>query len=227
MSHKSQSLQELQQIRQLMERSSRFISLSGLSGIAAGTCALVGAGLAMPYLQPGAGRANAAGSVQSRNGYDLSAWQADNLWVGILHSKLFHIAVGTFLAAFVSAFLFTWLKSRRQGIPIWGPASFRLMVNVSIPMLVGGIFCIKLLQTQNFDLLAPTTLIFYGLALLNASKYTFPEIRYLGMAMMLLGIANCWIIGQGIYLWATGFGLLHIVYGAYMWFAYEQKEAQA
>ena len=222
MSSESQSLLELQQIRSIMERSSRFISLSGFSGIAAGTCALAGAAVAMPYVHSGQARQLYA---PGRTPYGPRGLQSQGWWGTVVESELFQIALATFVAAFLSAFLFTWLKSKRQGIAIWGPASYRLMANVTIPMVAGGVFCLKLMETGNFGLLAPTTLIFYGLALLNASKYTFPEIRYLGLAMMVLGFINCWNTGYGIYFWAFGFGVLHICYGAYMWYAYERKVA--
>jgi hypothetical protein len=65
-------------------------------------------------------------------------------------------------------------------------------------------------------------LIFYGLALLNASKYTLKEIRYLGMSEICLGlIASAWV-QFGIVFWGIGFGMLHIIYGTFMYFKYEK-----
>jgi hypothetical protein len=137
------------------------------------------------------------------------------------------MAVITFISAFASAFFFTWIKSKKQGIPLWGFASYRLLINVAIPMVAGGIFCIKLIESGNFSLIAPATLIFYGLALLNASKYTYNEIRYLGISILVLGFINCWNTGYGLYFWGFGFGVLHILYGFYMWYAYERNGATA
>ncbi|MFT3682410.1 MAG: hypothetical protein QM791_19300 [Ferruginibacter sp.] len=215
MSEKEQSLQELQHIKTMMERSSRFISLSGLSGIAAGICALAGAWFAYDYVL---GRKdyiinNALAAEQiSNNDYSI-----------IFNTYLFWIAAGTFAAALISAFIFTWLKSKKQGIPMWGNVAFRLFVNVSIPLVVGGIFLLRLIHFGTFGLIAPGCLIFYGLALVNASKYTLVEIRYLGYMQLLLGIINLQFVGLGIYFWAVGFGLLHIVYGTYMWYKYERN----
>jgi len=96
-------------------------------------------------------------------------------------------------------------------------------VNVSIPLLVGAVFLFRLLQFQAYELIAPGCLLFYGLALINASKYTLAEIRYLGYAQLLLGMINLWYVGYGLYFWAAGFGVLHIVYGVYMWWKYESK----
>lgn len=215
MNEEQQSLQELQHIKQMMERSSRFISLSGLSGIAAGICALIGAWVAFDYV---VGRKdfiiNRSKVIeQSANG-DYSI---------IFNTWLFWIAVATFVAALISAFIFTWIKSKKQGVPLWGVTAKRLLVNVSIPLVAGGIFLLHLIQFGTFGLIAPGCLIFYGLALVNASKYTLDEIRYLGYFEILLGIINLQFVGYGIYFWAVGFGILHIVYGVYMWLKYERQ----
>ena len=106
---------------------------------------------------------------------------------------------------------------------MWGNVAFRLFINVSIPLLVGGIYLFRLIHFGTFGLIAPGCLIFYGLALVNASKYTLAEVRYLGYLQLLLGIINLQFVGLGIYFWAVGFGLLHIVYGAYMWYKYERN----
>jgi len=142
--------------------------------------------------------------------------------------RLFQIAVYTFCAAFFLAFLFTYLRSKKNNIPLWGYASRRLLVNVAVPMLAGAVYLFREIQFGNYGLVAPGCLIFYGLALINASKYTLGEVRYLGYCQVLLGIINCWFVGYGLYFWALGFGVLHIVYGTVMWMKYERnKKAEA
>jgi len=216
MSEQQQTLQELQHIKKMMERSSRFISLSGLSGIAAGVCALVGAWVAYDYV---------VGNKDLLIDANLGLVQAAaNDYSIIFNTWLFWIAAGTFAAAMVSAFIFTWIKSRKQGIPLWGKSAVRLLVNVSIPLVAGGIFLFKLIHFGTFGLIAPGCLIFYGLALINAGKYTLGEIRWLGGCELLLGLISLGFVGYGIYFWAIGFGILHIVYGAYMWYVYEKDE---
>lgn len=229
MNTQNQHLNDLQDIKKMMERSSRFISLSGLSGIAAGTCALIGAWFARNVLQ------NSYASIELENGTKLKEEELkyffDN---GILNpvmkyeavlNKLVLIGVITFIAALLSSLLFTYLRSKKTGTPLWGTTSKRLLVNVMIPMIVGGIFLWKALGFGNVGLIAPGCLIFYGLALLNASKYTLIEIRYLGLAQIALGIINLWFVGKGLYFWAFGFGILHILYGIIMWFKYERNMA--
>ncbi len=211
MNEQQQSLDDLQHIKKMMERSSRFISLSGLSGISAGLCALIGAWVAYPYV-----------FGQKDFVINLTKDFIDD-YSFILNTYLFWIAAVTFIAAFVSAFFFTWLKSKKDGTPIWGNTAKRLLINVSIPVAVGGLFLFRMIHFGTFGLVAPGCLIFYGLGLINASKYTLDEIRYLGYVQIILGIINLWFVGYGLYFWAMGFGIMHIAYGVYMWMKYEWK----
>ncbi len=214
MNEQQQSLETLQDIKRMMERSSRFISLSGLSGIAAGICALAGAWLVIGKLAA----------------YKL--WIQDNegnLAEGrdILVHQLIVIAAGVFAAAFISAFFFTYLRSKKNGIAVWGTTSRRLMINVAVPMLIGGLFIYRLIELGHYELVSASCLIFYGLALINASKYTLGEVRYLGYGQIILGAINLWVAGYGLFFWAGGFGILHIVYGLLMWIKYERTTMAA
>ncbi|UEG51180.1 hypothetical protein LK994_06790 [Ferruginibacter lapsinanis] len=210
MSEQQQTLEELQHIKTMMERSSRFISLSGLSGISAGICALIGAWFAGRKINCwlngdcGLNRLMRESDLQLLN---------DLIWIALI----------TFAAALISAFFFTYLRSRKNNTPMWGAATIRLFWNTAIPIAVGGLFLIRLMQLGEFELVAPGCLIFYGLALVNASKYTLGEVRYLGYGQLVLGILNLWLIGYGLYFWAIGFGILHIFYGIVMWYKYERQ----
>ena len=198
----------------MMERSSRFISLSGWSGVAAGVCALVGAYFAHGVIH----RSSSGTPVRT---YSYQSTQTFTL-VDFMGSRLFTIAVFTFIAAFVSAFIFTYGRSRRNNTPIWSIRVRRLTLNVAVPMVAGGIFLLKLIENGTFGLIAPGCLIFYGLALINGSKYTLGEIKWIGYSELVLGLISCWFIGWGLYFWAIGFGLLHIIYGIAMWNKYER-----
>ncbi|MEI7964044.1 MAG: hypothetical protein WCH29_02675 [Chitinophagaceae bacterium] len=210
MTTEQQSINDLQHIKTMMERSSRFISLSGLSGIAAGICALVGAWFASEKI-----------NCWVKGDCDLSRLLGSA--GGNLINDLFWIATLTFLAAFVLAFFFTYLRSKKNGTPIWGATTMRLFWNTIIPIAVGGAFLIRMMQLGEYQLVPPGCLLFYGLALVNASKYTLSEVRYLGYGMLVLGLFNLWYIGYGLQCWAMGFGILHIVYGIMMWWKYERK----
>ncbi|HEX8462482.1 MAG TPA: hypothetical protein VF623_13675 [Segetibacter sp.] len=216
MSNSNTPINTLQDIKQMMERSSRFISLSGWSGIAAGTCALVGAYFANNVISQ-----SRYSSYHDRN-YSLNRQHSVSV-IDLMGDRLFTIAVLTFIAALISAFIFTYLRSRKNNTPIWSSSVRRLTLGVTIPMVAGGVYLLKLIENGTYGLIAPGCLIFYGLALINGSKYTLGEIKYLGYCELALGLISCWFIGWGLYFWAIGFGILHIIYGVIMWNKYERK----
>ncbi len=206
------TLQEVKDIRQMMERSSRFISLSGLSGIAAGIFALTGAWIARYVIFK---------HYYSRYN-ELGHWDEEEFVK--LKIQLIGLAAAVFAAAFLSAFYFTWKKSNKQGVSLWNHTSRRLMWNMIIPLVAGGLFILGMLQYNDWRFVAPACLIFYGLALVNASKYTLTDIRYLGYCEIAVGLLNMQWIGYGVYFWALGFGALHIIYGIIMWWKYERND---
>lgn len=206
---------ELHDIKQMMERSSRFISLSGLSGISAGVCALIGAWFGNKAIRKTQFLNSDLKGILKSPAFELN----DRL----LYNHLLQIAIITFIAAFASAFIFTYRRSKKTNVPIWGRNAKRLMVNVCIPMVTGGIFLLMLMQNSVYGFVAPGCLIFYGLGLINASKYTLIEIRYLGYGEIILGLISLAFINYGLYFWVAGFGILHIIYGIFMWMKYEKS----
>ena len=204
-----QSLETLQDIKRMMERSSRFISLSGLSGVSAGICAIVGAWFAHGYLRSYAVEVTTDTGVVSAG--------------DMLEMRMLVLAVGVLVAALLTSTWFTWRKARKSHLPIWDHASKKLAINMAIPLAAGGFFALGLLQHGGWNFIAPACLVFYGLALVNASKYTLTDIRYLGILEIILGCINMYFPHEGLYFWTTGFGLLHIIYGLIMWWKYERS----
>lgn len=210
----AETLQEISDIKRIMERSSRFISLSGLSGVAAGLCALVGAYVANNILK------------DYYYGYNHEAGYTDHDFT-FLKFKLMILAAIVLLAALVLAFVFTWRRARQNHLPVWDLTARKLLWNVLLPLIAGGAFVLAMLQYSEWHFVAPACLIFYGLALINGSKYTLSDIRYLGYFEIILGLINTQFIHQGLYFWAIGFGVLHIIYGAIMWWKYEKSAASS
>lgn len=210
MSEQNQHLDALQDIRKMMQRSSRFISLSGLSGIAAGAWALVGAFIAYQWMN------------EAPEGYD-DYRRVSGVPLPRLAWNLSLLAVVVLLLALVSAFYFTWRRAGRDHIPMWDHSMKLLTVNLMIPLVSGGLFLLAMLQQGYWHFIAPACLLFYGLALVNGSKYTLTDIRYLGFSEILLGLINTQFPRSGLIFWALGFGVLHIVYGMVMWWKYERN----
>lgn len=211
MDTQNQHLDALQDIKKMMERSSRFISLSGLSGIAAGICGLTSAFIAHRIIQG------------YYHFYDARGYWTKNDFKE-LEIKLFMLGIGTMIIALLFGFYFTWKKARKHKANIWNTSSKRLLINVFIPLMAGGVFVCGMLANNEWLFIGPACLIFYGLALINGSKYTLDDIRYLGILEIVLGSFNFFYIAYGLYFWAVGFGVLHIIYGIIMWNKYERKE---
>ena len=203
-------LNTLTEIRSLMERSSRFISLSGLSGVFAGIFALAGAYAFYHYY---------ATSPFSEEYYFRAHGEPDGMYITTF--IFIDAALVLFLALGVGS-IFTIRNSKKKGITIWDATAKRLAINLMIPLVTGGLFCLIILYHGWLVLVAPATLVFYGLALINASKYTLNDIRYLGICQIVLGLTGLLFLGYGLLLWAVGFGLLHIIYGAVMYYKYER-----
>lgn len=205
-----------------MERSSRFISLSGLSGVFAGVFALIGAGVAFWYFSTLAGRWATNDLVVHRHYYEY-AFEADGTSYSMDFLTFFFLdAVGVLVLSLTVGAFFTMRRAKKKGQAIWDPIAKKMLLNLAIPLLAGGIFCAILVHHKVVGLVAPATLIFYGLALINASKYTLNDIKWLGISEIVLGLVSAWFIGYGLIFWAVGFGVLHIIYGASMYFKYER-----
>jgi len=196
-------LQDISEIKNMMNKSSQFISLSGLAGILAGIYALIGAVIANQILI-------------NHSGYYVT-----------LESKTFKLIVLTaflvLLFSVVTATLLTFGKAKKQGEKVYNATSKRMVANFLIPLVTGGIFALLLLKHQIYGLIAPVTLIFYGMSCVSASKYTFRDVRYLGITIIILGLIATEFSGYALHFWALGFGVCHILYGAIMYFKYDRK----
>ncbi len=199
-------LDDLKEIKDIMNRSSRFISLSGLSGVGAGVVALLGVYAAYQ-------------TVYARQDYFHMRYTIISTQKIL---SLLTIAGLTLLGSLFAGVFFTWRKARKNNQGIWDIQAQRLVVNLLIPLVVGGLVCLILLINGFVGLVAPLTLVFYGMGLLHASKYTLTDIRNLGIAEMILGILALQFIGYGLVFWAIGFGVLHIIYGIVMHFKYDR-----
>ncbi len=191
---------DLKAIKDMMNRSSRFISLDGLSGISVGVIALAGAYTAQQLVYKDLGELSYAS-------IEIPADKMTNLVL---------VAFGTLILAILAAIFFTTRRAKKQNQGIWDLQTRRLVINLIIPLVTGGLLCLILLGKGFIGFLAPLTLIFHGLALVNASQYTLKEIRGLGLLMIMIGLLAMFFVSSGLILWAMGFGVLHILYGILM-----------
>ena len=212
MNNQKEQLDAINDIKKLMERSSKFSALSGLSGIIVGIMALVCIGISYTIL----------GITPLEPISYLSILNRD----GAIDTELLKLLIINFSVVLLASFLTAiWLSNKnavKKGEQIWDLTAKRMLINFSIPMFAGGAYCFILFTQNHIELILPATLLFYGLALLNASKYTVDDIKYLGVLLVLLGLFASLYVDKALLLWGIGFGALHIVYGSFMYFKYEK-----
>jgi len=201
---KEKYIQDLRQIKEIMDRSSKFISLSGLSGVAAGIIALAGAWYAYQNIY----------TESDFYGYQVVTISSESI------ASIIGLGALILILAIGAGVFFTAQKAKKANQKVWNSQAKRLLINLSIPLVTGGLLSLIFLSRGFIGIIAPLTLIFYGLALVNASKYTHEEIRSLGIIEIALGLLSAYFIGFGLLFWAIGFGLLHIVYGIIMHYRY-------
>jgi hypothetical protein len=126
-------------------------------------------------------------------------------------------------AALAGGVYFTTRKARQLGQKVWDATSRRLLWALALPLLTGGVFCLGLVYWGDIWLLAPATLVFYGLGLVQGSYHTLRDIAQLGYCQIALGLLGIAFPGYGLLLWTLGFGLLHIAYGIWMHFKYDRR----
>lgn len=212
MSKQEEQLDAIQDIKRLMERSSRFSALSGLSGAIAGLLALISSFITYSILDTPFGA--------SISYVDL--WSASSEMLTD-KGKLICLNLGIllFLAFGISVYL-SALNAKKQGASPFDLTARRMLLNFSIPLLAGAIYSAILLQQGHIELILPATLLFYGMGMLNAGKYTIDLMRYLGICMIALGLMGSFFSAHGLLIWTLGFGLLHIVFGIIIYYKNEK-----
>lgn len=201
--------EDLQAIRDIMERSSKFLSLSGLAGIFAGVCALAGAVFAWFLI------------------FDSDALLFNEfLGGGPSGSQLLFPLIADALVVLIfalgGAVYFSQRKARKAGHPVWNTSTRQMLLHLMIPLVTGSLMILILVFRESYETIPGMMLIFYGLALVSAGKFTLGEIHYLGLTILFLGILALVFIQYSLLLWATGFGLMHILYGTVMFYRHER-----
>jgi hypothetical protein len=207
-----EQLETLTEIRTLMERSTRFLSLNGLAGVFAGIFALAGAFAAYMYLDFNINRESYYHyATIYEGGQKISSY-----------IFFFTDAFSVLFASVGVAFYLALRKAKKKGLKVWDNTAKRALINMMIPLVSGGILCLILVYHGYIGLVAPMTLLFYGLSLVHTSKYTFEDVRYLGIGEIILGLLSIIWLGYGLLFWAAGFGIFHIIYGIIMYYKYER-----
>lgn len=203
--------EDIQAIREIMERSSKFMLLNSWAGFFAGTCALIGAAVAWVFIL-------GSGSIH----YDEYLCSVGGSPINNVTIGLGTVALIVLFLAGIAALYFSARKAKKAGQKFWTSSTKRILMHLLIPLVSGGIFALILVSRNSIDLVASAMLIFYGLSLVNAGKFTLSEVHYLGMAEIFLGVLAGVFAQYGLLFWVFGFGVMHLIYGAVMYVRYER-----
>jgi len=198
---------DLSSIRQLMERSSKFISLSGLSGIMSGTYALIGYIIAYHLIYRDY-------RIFDYRDYYVTEFEA------IL--QILFIALTVLIVSIANGMWLSFRKAKKRNQQFFGPTTKSLILNLAIPLVTGGLFILILISNGYYGMVSPVCMLFYGLALVAGSHYTYGDIRILGICEIVIGLFGALFQGYGLLCWAFGFGVMHILYGIIMFYKYER-----
>lgn len=212
MSREQDHLESIREMRSLMERSSRYLSLSGLAGVIVGIIALGGVVWVHYSLNIGFGEDVSFNELMASGGASADSVRNTILWTALV----------VFVLSVVFEVTLASRKAQKLGLPIWDATARRMFTALAVPVAGGGIYCLSLILSGNPDGLAPATLIFYGLGLINAGKYAIPDVGRLGFAVFVTGLTASFFPGWGLLFWAIGFGILHIIYGITIHFKHER-----
>ena len=201
-------LREISHIKEMMERSSRFKGISGVGGIASGMIAILTLSVYLTF---------------SRKAFYAQLVSFDQIEFANQIERIIFLSVSCFAAAFSISFYFIWKRSNRMGISIFSSFSKRVFINIAVPMFIGGLLLIKVCLLHYYDLVMPVCLLFYGMGLLGAARSTFREVYYLAAAFLFLGCMSLSLPGYAFLYWAIGFGILHIIFGFFLWNRYEKN----
>lgn len=199
-----EALQTVKEIKSMMEQSSRFLSFSGISAIIIGFYALIAAAMALRILE------------NYSPYYDISV--ESNLIL-----KLSVLAVGVFLLALATVLFLSWIKARKIHARFFSKVTYRTFLHFFLPLVTGGLFCAAMVHNGYVGVIAPAMLLFYGLSLINVSKYVHNSIFWLGCTELLLGIICAFLPYNGLLFWSLGFGVLHVIYGIYFYVGVENN----
>jgi hypothetical protein len=197
------AIQSVNEIKELMERSSKFVSLSGVTGVLVGIYSLIGSWVASRIL----------------DSQEIISGIANPMQL----NTLVLLAVGVLSASTLTAILISYYKSGRSKQKLFNRLTYKLIWNFSIPLLTGGLFCIALLYHGYYGLISAGMLLFYGMSLINVSKYTFSNVAWLGYSFIILGLLDCFFEGYGLMFWSLGFGVFHIIYGVLFYLLCERN----
>ena len=111
---------------------------------------------------------------------------------------------------------FTLRKASRASVPITRGSGRKFTLGFIPPALAAVVLTPALLAAGADDAIAGTWLLLYGAAITTAGSYSVRAVPAMGVAFMIVGALALALPGWRDIWLALGFGVLHVVFGAYI-----------
>ena len=109
------------------------------------------------------------------------------------------------------------LKSQRLEVPLFGATGRRFMLAFATPAAAGAVLTAALILSHANALLPGTWLLLYGAAVAGGGAFSVGSVPAMGAAFMVLGTVTMFApAAWANLLLGSGFGLLHIGFGAWI-----------
>ncbi len=122
--------------------------------------------------------------------------------------------------ALVAAAISVWsavLKSQRLGVPLFGAPAQRFTLAFATPAAAGAVLTAALVRAHAYPLLPGMWLLLYGAAVASGGAFSVGCVPAMGACFMVLGAAAALTPAAWANTWlALGFGLVHVVFGAWI-----------
>ena len=205
-----EQLEALRDIRNMMQYSKKFDHISGKAGIVVGSLALVIVASTYWLLEISPLTPHYYNYLYAESG------KHNNVWWQLMGLYSFLLLVATWMG-----YHFAIKNAVQNGSDSFATPLRHLLRSTLYPLLSGGAVCLVLLYHQQEAWLAPLSLIFYGLAMVQAGQHSFSSLVILGIALILTGLFSAVFLPYALIGWAIGFGLLHIIFGSYIYYRYK------
>jgi hypothetical protein len=122
------------------------------------------------------------------------------------------------ILGFITAAAFLLLKSKAVGAPLESGMGRKFLLGLAPPLLAGALLTAAMAKPATFGLLPAVWLLLYGAGVVTGGAFSVRAVPLMGALFMAMGAAALFLRHPwSDLLLASGFGGLHLGFGAWIW----------
>ncbi len=133
----------------------------------------------------------------------------------LLEIGIIVLTVITILISLITLRIRAKRRSKKNNRKLWSPFSKKLRFHTLIPLLFFIIVLVIIANKGYYSSITPLLLFLYGIFLLNLSRFSSGNLKYLSIAEIILAVVAYFIYDKEILFLGLGFGIFHIFYGLF------------